>query len=309
MVAVAEFGTERLKEVRIIDPNSHKGDNGKVLVIGGSTLFHSASIWAAELAAHFVDHVFYYSPAHINKEVLLKNKTRFRNGFMVNAHDLEEYAREADVILIGPGLRRQDRRQKHDHAAYTKRIGEIEKLSDESLITYYLVNSLIGKFPGKKWVVDAGALQEIELDTVSPSCILTPHQQEFGRLFPEHHKLKTYSEGRILSALKNVAQSVPATWLLKRNGTDYVVGPQKSLLKVVGGNEGLIKGGTGDLLAALAAVLYVKNPAMIAAAAASFLLKKAAESLYLRTGPYYTTTQLLQEIPQTLWQTMPKNRV
>src|SRR3990167_3156072 len=156
MERINNFDLHQLKRLQLISPTAHKGDNGKILVIGGSTLFHSASIWAAELAAHFVDHVFYYSPAHINREVLLKSKTKFRNGFIIEAKELELYIQEADVILIGPGLRRQAIKQSHLYKQYFDKVDQIEVNIDESLQSYFLTNVLISKYPHKKWVVDAG---------------------------------------------------------------------------------------------------------------------------------------------------------
>ncbi|MEK6952481.1 MAG: hypothetical protein AABX29_05690, partial [Nanoarchaeota archaeon] len=47
------------KKFKLPKKDVHKGDNGKVLIIGGSSLFHSASIWAAEMASHIVDMVHY----------------------------------------------------------------------------------------------------------------------------------------------------------------------------------------------------------------------------------------------------------
>jgi len=48
-----------LSKLRLPKSNSHKGQNGRVLIIGGSSLFHSASLWATEVASHFCDMVHY----------------------------------------------------------------------------------------------------------------------------------------------------------------------------------------------------------------------------------------------------------
>lgn len=296
MATIKDFDTKTLGKLHIINPTSHKGTNGRILVIGGSTLFHSASIWAAELAAHFVDHVFYYSPAHINREILLQSKTEFRNGFIVEAKDLEAYIDEADVILIGPGLRRQELRTPHLNMGINT-IEEIENITDEPIQSYILTNVLLHQYPQKKWVIDAGALQEIELSNITQSCILTPHQQEFGRLFPQAAKLSGLDENALCTVLENTVENVPATWLLKRQGIDYIIAPHTDIIRVTDGNEGLIKGGTGDLLAALVAVLYVSYPPQEAASLASYILKITAEDLYKIQGPYFTTTELMQRIP------------
>src|SRR3989338_8813397 len=86
-----------LKSIHLPQPNSHKGQNGRILVIGGSTLFHSASLWAAEIASHFVDMVHYASTVE-NNEIFLSLKKKFRNGIVVPKKDISLYAKEDDAI-------------------------------------------------------------------------------------------------------------------------------------------------------------------------------------------------------------------
>jgi hydroxyethylthiazole kinase-like uncharacterized protein yjeF len=269
------FSKKRLSELKLSRKDSHKGENGKVLVIGGSSLFHSASLWAAELLAHFVDMVFYYSPYSMNQTLMLRNKQNFRNGIVIGEADLENYCLEADVILIGPGMKRQ---------------GEHQDV--EGKLTHELTNRLLKKYPDKKFVVDAGALQELELANLQKTHLLTPQWKEFGNLFPEF--LGDF--GRLLSAY-------PANYLIKKMGVDYCFSWEHpdAIVKIEAGNEGLTKGGTGDLLAALVAAFYVKNEALLASASASFVLNKTADFLYQSEGPFYTSTRLLAEIPRVFW--------
>ena len=53
--------------------DSHKGQNGKLLIIGGSHLFHAASLWALKVASRIVDMVFYSSVPE-NNELVMKMK-------------------------------------------------------------------------------------------------------------------------------------------------------------------------------------------------------------------------------------------
>ena len=58
--------------------DSHKGENGRVLVIGGSKLFHAASFWAAAMASKIVDMVHFSSPVMENNELRrVQAKSRF----------------------------------------------------------------------------------------------------------------------------------------------------------------------------------------------------------------------------------------
>src|SRR4030042_3221729 len=99
-----------IKKSFIQKPDSHKGQNGKILIIGGSSLFHSASIWAAEIASYFVD-IVHYSSTVENNEVFLALKKKFRNGIVVSQKDLLHYIQEDDAILVGPGMIREFRVQ------------------------------------------------------------------------------------------------------------------------------------------------------------------------------------------------------
>jgi ADP-dependent NAD(P)H-hydrate dehydratase / NAD(P)H-hydrate epimerase len=301
MIEMNNFDISSIVGIRKPLSHSHKGENGRVLVIGGSQLFHSASLWAAELISHFVDHVFYYSPNSVNRKVLVHNKAHFLNGIVVTGAELEDYIQEADVILIGPGLRRQKIRCSCDYHAYANNIPKIEQIKDEATLSYVLTNALIEKYPLKKWVVDAGALQEIEYVNITSTSILTPHQQELFRLFPSI-RTQNITKELFLDHVTSVLRNYSATWLLKRQGTDFVVAVDGSVTQIEGGNEGLTKGGTGDLLAALISVLYVFNNPPLATSVASYMLKKTAEFLYKTKGPYFTTSELMTEIPHVFWE-------
>lgn len=269
---ITQFRKTDLQLLELPKRESHKGDNGRVLVLGGSSLFHSASLWAAELLAHFADLVFYYSPFSGNQKLALELKRRFYNGIVVaNKSNFRAYLQEADVVLLGPGMMREGK---------------------EGKLTTKLTNSLLKSFPDKKIVIDAGALQKLDSNNIRRSFILTPHWQEFQSLFP-----------KITLPRLTGLNKYPATYLLKKSGVDYVWSWERpeELFSVSLGNEGLTKGGTGDLLAALTASFYVHNPAWLASSAASIVLKSAADDLYKQVGPFYTTTELLQQIPKTFW--------
>ena len=149
-----KFDKKYIKRLYRPKKDSHKGQNGKLLVIGGSELFHSASMWSLEVASRIVDMVF-YSSVRINEEIVKKQKERFHDGIVVPKGKLEEYLKEADCVLIGPGM-------------------------DRSQETAKKTNKLLKKYPNKKWVVDGGALQMIDKSLITSSMILTPHKNEFG---------------------------------------------------------------------------------------------------------------------------------
>ena len=88
---------------------SHKGQNGKLLVIGGSELFHASLIWSAEVASKVVDMVHVASPAEVNNHLMrTRLKEHFWNGIVIPWERIEDYILEDDCLLIGPGMTRQE---------------------------------------------------------------------------------------------------------------------------------------------------------------------------------------------------------
>jgi NAD(P)H-hydrate epimerase len=65
-----------IKQINLPSTNSHKGQNGRLLVIGGSHIFHAASLWSAEIASKFIDLV-HYSSTEENQQIFINLKSKF----------------------------------------------------------------------------------------------------------------------------------------------------------------------------------------------------------------------------------------
>ena len=292
------FNPDELKRLYRPPNNSHKGQNGKLLIIGGSSLFHAASLWALEIASKIVDMV-YYSSVPENNQIILEAKKTFRNGIVVRRENLQEYVEEADCILIGPGMARQTQKSSaswrikgQNQNSKLKNLYELKHIKDEGLQTYLFTQYLLSHYPNKKWVIDAGALQEMEVSWVPDNAILTPHAGEFEKLFlTQNHSLK-------FKTVLEKAKKYNCTILLKGD-SDIVCSPSKCCL-VKGGNAGMTKGGTGDVLAGLTAAFYCKNEPFLSACAASYLNKKAGESLFEKQGFYFNASDLINELPKVM---------
>ncbi len=277
-------------------PDSHKGQNGKVLIIGGSRLFHAASLWSAEMLSHLVDMVHYCSTKE-NAALFQNLKKKFRNGIVVAKQHLLDYVREDDVILIGPGMVRSDNNLKIK--ILNLKFEEIIRIEDEAMYTYYLTKYLLENFPEKKFVIDAGALQMMDpswLRKLKIPAIVTPHTKEFEKLFSESIHEKSVETKKTL--VTKYARQNNAVILLKAV-VDYVSDGTHTTI-IEGGNAGLTKGGSGDVLAALAAGLYVKNSPADSAIFASYLLKKTADALFMSHGYWYNTRNLIESVPVEL---------
>src|SRR5579862_913024 len=153
-----QFNTQKLKKLYIPPADSHKGQNGKLMIIGGSKLFHAASLWALTIASKIVDMVF-YSSVDENNQIVHELKKEFRNGIVVPRNEIENYINEADAVLIGPGMLRTEDKEVESSKYQVSSIKEIDELKNEGLQSYFLTKYLLEKYPQKKWVLDAGALQ------------------------------------------------------------------------------------------------------------------------------------------------------
>lgn len=265
-----------LRELHKFSKDSHKGQNGRLLVIGGSKLFHSSIFWTADVASKIVDLVHFSSPVMENNDLLRrKAKGKFWNGIVVAWEKIEDYIKEDDCIVIGPGMPRKEGLEKDERPT-----GEI-------------VNELFGKFPSKKWVVDGGALQEMDPKLLNEKMIVTPHAGEFRRVFG----IKASSKNA-----EKMAKEHKCVILLK--GVVDVVCDPSVCVQVEGGNEGMTKGGTGDVLAGLVGALYCKNEAFLAARAGSLVNKQAGDNLYKKVGPYFNASDLVEEVAKILFELM-----
>jgi NAD(P)H-hydrate epimerase len=226
-----------------------------------------------------------------NNALIQTAKGNFWNGIVIERSELSAYLEEAECILIGPGMTRSS---------------ETEELS----------NSLLKKYPHKKWVIDAGALQMIDPKLLNEKCVVTPHHGEFLKLI-EHTHFEAPSLREQLNAestspslqkiLSDFSRYLNGTTILLKGVEDLVfqASTSKDLTQfevITGGNAGMTKGGTGDVLAGLVAGLYTCSSPFAAAVVASVINKKAGDQLYQKVGPFFNSSDLVTEIPKVLWQ-------
>jgi len=249
-----------------------KGGNGQIMIIGGSSLFHGAPILSLKTASRVVDMVFFTSPEPSVGKVAEELKSKLNSFIWVPFDQVEEYIKKSDAILIGPGLMR-----------YHQEGENVEDMAGKE--TKRITESLLEKFPQKQWVIDAGSLQVMDKKFIPKKAILTPNQKEFVMLFGGEKPQLAAKNHDCIIVLKNVETKVYSP-------------EEKRLIR--GGNNGLVKGGTGDVLAGLTTALAAKNPPFWSACAASFIVKKAADELYQKVGFAYNADDLAEKIPEVL---------
>ncbi len=277
---VKEFDKKSFEECKTFKNIGDKYSNGQVTIVGGSSLFHGAPLLALKGASRMVSMTYFSTPS-IDKGIAEKIKAGLSSFVWVDRMDLEGYLAKSDAILIGPGLMRSHVRE-HGFAC-----------DSEGLETRKLSLDLFKKFPLKKWVVDGGTLQVVAISDIPKGAVVTPNRKEFEMMFGE--KLKEDFDERCkqifeLSKLHDFVILTKDSVSLASDGKD--------IYKIEGGNEGLVKGGVGDVISGLTVGLMAKNDPLFSVCAASLLVKKAAERLASKRGFMFNADDLVDLVPE-----------
>ncbi len=286
------FSSKKLKQLFSPENTSNGEDNGQVTIIGGSSLFKGAPLFALKTASRVVDMVFFSSPEPTMKEVVAYINADVPDFVWVPFEEISKYIEKSDAVLIGPGFMRF-KSELTPHNARTH-------ICDEACeLTRNITKELLTKFPHKKWVIDAGSLQTIDAEWIPENAIVTPNRKEFKMLFkidpPEAKKNVTEEDVEIV---QRMAEKYKCIVVLK--GPETIVASSAQSVVVKGGNPGLTKGGTGDTQSGITVALLAKNEPFLAACSAAYLIKKAADEIHERVGVYYNATDVGEEIPRVL---------
>jgi len=256
---------------------SKKGDNGTVLIVGGSKIYHGAPLLAS-LAAYRsgVDLVYTavpesiavalraYTPSII---VLPLPDAKLTKGSVNRLMGM--LPKHVDAAAIGMGLS----------------IARFDALKD-------LVIDLINKY-NTRIVLDASALVSDILKVVKGrEVVLTPHAGEFKRLFGID------AGNSIEERVKNVkeqASMYDITILLK--GWVDVISDGDSVFINNTHTPAMTVGGTGDILSGLTAGLLAKGLSTLNACIASVYINGLAGiNAYNRFGLHIMPTDMIDEI-------------
>lgn len=265
---INKIGPSIIKTLYKPKSSSHKGDNGILLIIGGSRKYHGAPLLAVKTASKIVDLV-YFSSTQENNEFIKRMKSELCEFVAVPRNEIMRIAKLADAVLIGPGL----------------------GISQEN---QNLINRLFKKFPDQKFILDADALKMIKPNQLNNNCLITPHRLEFKTLFN-------------LTANKLNVQDAAKKYfcvIVLKGKIDYLArGGKKGAVDFkinLTGNAGMTKGGTGDVLAGLIAALACKNDLFLSACAGAFVNGLAGDMLKERVSYYYSASDLANEIPKAI---------
>ncbi|HIK01632.1 TPA: NAD(P)H-hydrate dehydratase [archaeon] len=254
--------------------DSHKGSNGRVLVIGGSEIYTGAPALTGEAAFRSgVDIVYIASPyraADVCSNWLPDFITLPLHGNIFEHRHIEEldkWVKKSTSIVIGPGLGRDER-------------------------TLVAVKELILEID-KPLVIDADGLRAI-FDDLSvlkdKEVVLTPHRLEFEMLS---------GKNSIKTNITKFAKKNKCVVLLKAPRDIVSDGKETYLNK--SGNAGMTVGGTGDVLAGIVAGFLAQGLSSYDAAQyAAYINGRAGDECYRQFGYSFIASDLLKMIPQVI---------
>ncbi|MBI2580438.1 NAD(P)H-hydrate dehydratase [Candidatus Woesearchaeota archaeon] len=261
-------------------PDSHKGDNGRVLVVAGSIDYVGAAYLAGRAAFRSgADAVVVAAPEKVawainclSPDFITK---KFKGDFFTTAaiKEITGMSKKFDVTLIGNGIGKSSETLKFAAAVCTK-------------------------IKGPK-VIDADAIAAVRIQDVQ-NAMFTPHHAEYDLLL---------RNSNCSGELRRVRGIIGSNILLvkgysdgKGRHIDAVISKNKVAYNRTG-NAGMTVGGTGDVLAGLAAgLLAQEKDSFKAAAAAAYVNGKAGDLLLRKYGWGFTATDLVEKIPEVLKQ-------
>ncbi len=239
--------------------DAHKGMHGRVLVVGGGEYTGAPALASLAAYAAGADIVTTAVPEAIKGIVASYSPNLIVRGLKGDAITLRNL-REAEELAA-----------KHDVVAVGMGVGKNDEFKE-------FVSELLKVC--RKAVLDAdGIVSDIPEEV---ECIITPHAGEFRRNFGD-------------ASISEVASKLGCTVLLK--GVEDVISDGKRTKTNMSGNAGMTVGGTGDVLAGIAAALFCNDDAFHAACAAAFVNGYAGDICLEKYGYNFTAMHLIDELP------------
>ncbi len=267
--------------------NSKKGDNGIVLVIGGSGLYHGAPLLASLTALRAGADLVYTAVPRI---IISAIRSYSPNIIALPMTD--------NSLTVGSANRLIKSLPKMPHTAT---IGMGMTISKAEAL-----NSLLKKLKenGTRLVLDASALiPRVITEITETDTIITPHAGEFKRIFNEDVGT---NEKEIVSSVSRMASRYKITLILK--GWLNVIADQSGKVATIKrSTPAMTVGGTGDVLAGLVAALYSKiNSPFDASALAVYFNGLAAYIASEQVGFHMVASDLIEYLPKVM---MPFDKI
>lgn len=267
------FTVETLASVNIPkrEDDTHKGDYGKILLIGGNANLGGAIILAARACVYSGSGLITVA-THPNNHAALHS--RCPEAMVIDINDtkmLTKMIEATDCILIGPGLGCD--------------------FKGNNAITFLLQNIQ----PHQKLIVDGDAItifSKLKPDLPTCNVVFTPHQKEWERLSGIPIDEQTYERNR------EAADRLNGTIVLKMHGTEIYFKDNEYKLPI--GTPAMATGGMGDTLAGMITSFVgqfdnMKHAVTSATYTHSYIGESLSETMYV-----VPPSKLISEIPYAM---------
>ena len=281
---------ENLPHLKLRASDSHKGNFGHAVIIGGSSGKTGAPIMtsmaATRIGAGLTTCVI---PGKLNSifESNLLEAMSFPAGddYYFKEEDADvvlKFLENKNVVAIGPGIGRNE-----DTQLFIKKIISFENLP--------LVIDADGLYKIDKNILESGLL--------SNRTVITPHIGEFARLIGRN-------KDEVLTNRLTLAEDFACKYqiLLVLKSADTVIAtPYGKILVNIEGSPALAKGGSGDCLTGLIAGLISQGYSLEdAAVLACFIMGRTAKILACK---HNENTILITDVINNLWMSLNEIRV
>ena len=267
------------------DSKSHKGNNGRLLIIGGNKDYSGAPAIAGMAAIGAGADLVYVATPEKSAEAIKSTSpdliVKSLEGDRLSLNHTDELlvlSENVDAILIGPGAG-----------------------IDEG--TSKLFNVLVSKIK-KPIVLDADALKQVELKLIKnrEDIVLTPHLFEFKSFFNIQNDLKvdidSYDFKKVdenITEFQQVTRQIKGCVIVKGQYDLILSGTKFRINK--SGNSGMTVGGTGDALAGIVTSLLAQGlSAFDCACLGVFINGLAGDKAYDEKGNGFSATDLVSYI-------------
>ena len=220
--------------------DAHKGDFGRLLIVGGEADMGGAVLLAGEAALRTGAGLASVATRAVNRAAILARRPELMVRATQTPADMADLVQRASAIAVGPGLGRD--------------------AWGEALLECCVAS-------GKPLVVDADGLNvlaeagEPNVPSLPPGAVLTPHPGEAGRLLGKDAAWVQSHRPQAAAALS----AHGAVVVLKGAGT--LIANGGSVVSIcIDGNAGMATAGSGDVLTGIVGALLARGLAPLAAA-------------------------------------------
>ncbi len=264
---------------KIVKPRSiqsRKGDNGIVLIVGGSRIYHGAPLLSSIAALISGTDLVYTAIPKIN---LVSSKMFSPNLIFIPLPD--------DKLTMGSSRKLLSSMPKKVHSAS---IGMGLGISKTSSLCFLIRKLLEDK---TCLILDASSLiPDVLNEIINTKTVVTPHAGEFKRMFGQDPG-QTKSEQ--ISIVEKNAKEHGIVIVLKGYWNIVSDGDQISVMERT--TPSMTVGGTGDVLSGLISGFLTKNNPFESSVLGLFFNGKAGFNLYSKFGLHLMASDLLKELP------------